>query len=480
MIWVEIDCAPSVAFYREHAARALAGGDLLLPLLTSVGTLRRPLSIPGYEPAENANVSIALDNADGRITRLWANDPPVRAVARLVSDEGELFSGVVTGITLGARATLSIEAGLLRPLTDTVPLRSATVWGDFTRAEMLPIVYGRVTLEAVRYTATRYLVADHAILGIDSVSVDGEIRADWRHRNAVDSTGRAVAFVEFVDPVDKSSVVTVSVRGKPHPNTGALMVSPDEIIWDMLANVCGLGVTPSQLDALRVEVAGIEIGGVIDDRARTVRAQVDTIVEAFGGAWSAGADGIAMLFPLVDYGDRPTDLIVDRLGATDIESETTHAGLANVVRLEYAYDWSTGEPTASIEVEDDESIRLYGRIEVTRQAHWLHSERQADALARRWLAWLATPKWRMTWRCADIGLRPGDWAEIDHPASPISGRHRILSVEADYDALTATVMVEALRQSITVTYPTPVDFSIRITDSGDTRITESGDTRILE
>lgn len=480
MIWLEIDSAPSVACYREQAARSQASGDLLLPVLTSVGTLRRPLSIPGYEAAENANVVVSLDNGDGRMTRLWAHDPPVRAVARLMSDAGELFAGVVTGITLGARATVSIEAGLVRPLTDTVPLRSATVWGDFSRAETLPIVYGRVTLAAVRYTATRYLVADHPIVGVDSVRVDGETRADWRHRNALDSTGRAVAFVEFVDPVDASAEVSVSLRGRPHPATGALMTAPDEILWDVLANVCGLDITPAQLDALRVESVGIEIGGVLDHRTRTVRAQVDMIVEAIGGAWSAGADGVAMLFPLVDYGDRPTDLVVDRISAADIEADTTHGGLANVVRLEYAYDWSTGEPTASIEVEDDESIRLYGRIEVTRQAHWLHSERQADALARRWLAWMATPKWRMTWRCADIDLRPGDWADIDHPASPISGRHRILSVDADYDALTAIVTVEALRESATVTYPPPSGVSIRITEGGDTRITESGDTRILE
>lgn len=480
MIWVEIDCAPSVAFYRETGARDSADADIVMQALTGVGTLRMPLSIPGVDSAENANITVTLDNADGRITRLFAHDPPIRAVGRIVSDDGDLFTGVVTSVTLSDTASISLESGLVRPLTDTLPLRAATVWGDFERVETLPIPYGRVTLAAVRYTDTAYLCADCPIVGVDSVTVDGAQRLDWRHRNGVDSTGRAVAFVEFGAPIDVDSDVAVTLRGRPHPTTGALMTAPDEILWDVLSNVCGLPLTAAQLDDLRIECVGLEIGGVLADRTRSVRAQVDEIVQSIGGAWSAGAQGLAMIFPLVDYGDRPTDVHVDRLTATEPASESTHADLATVVRLDYDHDWSTGEPSKSIEVVDAEGVRLYGRIETTLSASWLHSERMADALARRWLAWLTVPKWRVSWRSADIGARPGDWAEIDHPRIPITGRHRIVGVESDYDRLSATLSVLAQREPQTVVYPTPETEDIRVTESGDARITEAGDTRVLE
>ena len=54
-----------------------------------------------------------------------------RPVDLLVCAAGVLFSGVVTRVSLGAQASISIEAGLRQPLTDTVPLRSSVVWGAY-------------------------------------------------------------------------------------------------------------------------------------------------------------------------------------------------------------------------------------------------------------------------------------------------------------------------------------------------------------
>lgn len=480
MIWIEIDSTPSVALYREPAARALIATDLAVPALSSVGTLRRPLSIPGLDPAENANISLNLDNANGKLTALWAADPPIRTAARVMSDSGELFAGVITDINLGAQASLDIESGLVRPLTDTVPLRRATVWGDYSAAATLAIVYGRATVAAAHYQANTWHVADHPVQGIDSVLVAGELRADWTGRNTVDSTGQAVALITFATPVDADAEVSVSLRGRMHPATGALMERPDEILWDFLVNVCGLPLAVADFDAFRVECTGLVLAGALTDRTKSIRAQVDEILQSIGGAWSASAADVAMLFPLVDYADRPTEITVDPLHARDLQAACSHASLANVLRIDYAYDWATGQPAQSIEIEDAESIRLYGRIETTWPAYWCTSARQARALGARLLDWLSTPKWTVTWVADRVDLRPGDWADFDHPALPIAGRHRILSTDTDYAARQTTLIALGVGVAPTIVYPPAPPGATRITESGDTRITESGDVRVLE
>ncbi|GAB1382560.1 hypothetical protein MASR1M50_08790 [Burkholderiales bacterium] len=92
---------------------------LSLACLAGLPPIERPLSVPGIEAAPTSNMDIELDNADGALTRLWAGRPPVRRAARVRAAGGVLFAGVVTGVQLGTRVRLSLEAGMDRPCRTT-------------------------------------------------------------------------------------------------------------------------------------------------------------------------------------------------------------------------------------------------------------------------------------------------------------------------------------------------------------------------
>lgn len=59
------------------------------------------------------------------------------------------------------------------------------------------------------------------------------------------------------------------------------------------------------------------------------------------------------------------------------------------------------------------------------------------------LAWLARPRWKVTWQESYADVDTGAWVHIDHPLSPIAGRHRLISAELDLSAASLTCTVEA-------------------------------------
>lgn len=441
--WLAIESDPPRAFYREPAARALIDTDLAHARLTGIGPLRRPMAIPGVLAGESANVRVSLDNADGAGVDLWRADPPLRAVARILSDAGELFAGIITEVDLSSEASLTIEAGFVRPMSDKMPLRSTTEWGSYEDVRTIPVPYGRTTLEPIQYDATRrlWVCAEGAIAGITEVRIDGQISTAWAWRNGVDRAGKTVAYLELVNPLAEGASLAVDLRGRVHPQRGHMMALPDEILWDVLTNVCGLGIAPARLDAFRSEVVGLEIGGVLDDSTITIRAQIDRLMQSIGAAWSVSADGIAALWPFVDDGLTPTTVQAGPLTMQNIQPEASHTDLVNVLRVKYAYDWSTGQHTKTVEITDPDSIRQYGRLEADWDAAWLRLERQAQALGQRLLTSMAWPRWQVTWISPDTQARPGDWAEITHPGSPITGRARLVSAEPDDANLRTTLVI---------------------------------------
>ena len=76
--------------------------------LASLGTLRRPLSGNGTS-AENANMSIALDNGDALLTATFAL-PPLRVKAEISVDAEVIFSGVVSSVDLSEQITIEVQA----------------------------------------------------------------------------------------------------------------------------------------------------------------------------------------------------------------------------------------------------------------------------------------------------------------------------------------------------------------------------------
>lgn len=110
ILLVRLDTDPPLSFYREARAAPFASGAAYRRLVKA-GRIRRPLQTGGG--AENANTSVTLDNGDGRLTAFFAI-PPFRRRAVIEDVSGaepvRLFTGTVTGVSLGPEITLELEA----------------------------------------------------------------------------------------------------------------------------------------------------------------------------------------------------------------------------------------------------------------------------------------------------------------------------------------------------------------------------------
>jgi len=440
IVWLRLDTDPAMEFY--SAPGALLTSDLQFRRLANIGALRRPLSVGGS--AENANVTVTLDNGDGRLTEYF-KIPPLRQPARLITVDGDLFVGTIASCDMGKEISLSLEAGGTQPLSDRLPLRETTVWGSYKNKATIPLVYGRDVVTPVAYDneGQLFVCADHACQGVDEVSRDGLPTEAWAFYNDIDDTGHPVAVLELADPLADGEPLTVTLRGKMHPTTGALLTNPAFVLWDFLANVCAVPITLADLDQFRVETAskGIEIGGVIDDSSRTIRAQIDDICQSIGAVWSGGMPGIARLYPIENPGELDWQTF-DPLKAQGLKAESSQSGIVTVLRV--LYDYVDGQPRRAVQFEAPEAIETYGRIESEVTARWLRSARLAAELGERKLSYQARPVWNLSWS-SDVRdqVPPGVYVSINHPRSPISGQVLVMNSELAVSTSSVQITAEA-------------------------------------
>jgi hypothetical protein len=191
--------------------------------------------------------------------------------------------------------------GLAIPLSDPVPLRSSTVWGQFVSPVPLPVGYGRITITPIPYdnTGRVFFLLDHAIQAVDGLTRDDVTDSQFSWENTTDGEGHAISLLRLATPAMTNEIMAVSLRGRMHPDTGELLESPADIIWDLLGNICGLPVNYSDLDAFRSQCRdiGIKLSGLLESATVTIRAQVDEIMASCGGVWSGGMPGIARVYP---------------------------------------------------------------------------------------------------------------------------------------------------------------------------------------
>lgn len=437
--WLDIDGGPDgyVTSFTQGKNPAAAGA-LILPRLSEISALRRTISIPGLAAASAASFTATLDNADGAITRHYAAAPPLRRRAELFVGGTQMLAGVVTGLGLAGAARLDVTAGLDRPLSDHVPLRTSAAWGGWRDIVALPWGYGQVTITPIQYGSEQrvFFLLDHPIAGVDSVKRDDVETSAWHFWNGTDSAGHACAFIELATPLAAGERLAVTLRGRLHPVTGRLLASAAEILWDVLANLAGLDVAWEALDDYRAETAGLTLGGLIDDNAVTIRATLDALLQSTGSAWSAAMPGIAHLWPAAADDAAPA-MLVTPLAVTDVSASCRHDDIYTVLRVLYDYDHAAGRARRAVQIEAPEAIRNYGRLELEWDAGWLRSPRHAEALGQRLLRAIARPRWQIGWQ-QSAPAAPGGWVEIDHPQLPVSGRHRLIEAEVDFSGAQIT------------------------------------------
>lgn len=330
------------------------------------------------------------------------------------------------------------------PLSDAVPLRSTAVWPKFAKPEPLNVVYGRCTVPVIQADQSRkfWLVADHPIGGVDAVYIDGKPAQPFTFHTTTDATGHPVALLELAAPLPANAVLTVAARGKIHPDTGALIENPADVLLDIL-KMAGYALEDADLADFKTDCAGLRIAGMLT-AGLTVRAQIGEIAESVGMLWSPAMPGIARRWPLDDRGplDGPLHARFEDYQLGDVKAECRHDTLYTALKIEYDWDWSKNSAKRSATLRAD-SAALYGERETTLAAKWLTDAASAVGRATAWLEAYARPRWTIT-MTADLEPRvpPGGRFAFWHPLLPAVGKMRSLDAEWDFNAQTQRLTAE--------------------------------------
>lgn len=299
-------------------------------------------------------------------------------------------------------------------LTDPIPLRRSTDLPTYRGARVLPWVYGRVPLAPVPLddVGRDWLLADHPIVAVDWVSVDGDRSQGWNLIHRLDDTGRAVAILRLTQPVEPDADLYAQVVGARHPVTGAALEHPADIAEDILTR-CGWTVPADAFRTLRDDFPGLPLGLVIDQTA-TLRATLSTVIEPLGAVWTArpwyASRAVA----------NTAHAVANLVTVETIEASSARAELATLARVTFARDWSTGQPRQSMTLRAPEAVERYGEIWVDLDLPAIRTARDALAIGSARLAELARPRWAIT-ATADarvLTVAPGQGLAIEHPWMP--------------------------------------------------------------
>lgn len=307
---------------------------------------------------------------------------------------------------------------MTRPLSDLLPLRDTSSWPGYDSLKVIPRVYGRARIAPIRYNdaGTVFVLADHPIVGVDSVTLNGS-PVDFRWRNGADMTGHSVAFLELATAPDTSAKLAVEVRG--------LSGNPADILADIDPR------SDLQDFAIDCRNQNLTLSGALDAKI-TLRAAISLVLEQVGAVWSAGLPGFARPFPPAEDGP-----IFGELGRLDLTGWSAECGLNNLInRLKVPFDWDYAESKArqSVVLEAPAAIREHGEREAELALPWVRDARQAVATATRYLQWRARPLWTVQF---SVGVQyrdiePGGWIMIDHPRLPLVGQYVVTDLDPGY------------------------------------------------
>jgi hypothetical protein len=253
-----------------------------------------------------------------------------------------------------------------------------------------------VRIEAKPYdeSGRLWFLADHAIQGVDSVSIDNVLTGDFGFQNGTDSTGSPISVLETT----AEGIPTVELRGKQE--NGILLERPDQILAQYI----------SDTDELRAwsQDTGIICAGVINDDSLTVQSTVDNIINGMGLAWTTET---AIPWPSIPEG---THGDID-LKSDNVEANAKSSDIATRLTINYRFDYATQKPSRSLVMDATETE--YGIRETTVNAYWITDNKSAELLAERYLKWFAAPVWSVN---SSINVNAGLPIDINHIYSPIT------------------------------------------------------------
>lgn len=350
-------------------------------------------------------------------------------------------------------------------VTDLLPLRSSAVWAEFASVQPIPIRYGRTAGECVPYSADRrtWVWADHPVQGVDAVTIDGDRIDAWEHRNGLDSTGQAVAFVVFADPVDPGVTPVAAGRGKV--GVGGLTENPADVILDLcaLAGVAEPDVSDLWADAA---ASSLRLAYSISER-RTLQAELRDIAESIGGLYSSGIPGYVRLLP-------SSAAVLATVRAHQVAQIRCVLDTLQT-RIVARYGYQDGDPTAGLEsavIAPDADI--LAQIDLPCVA----DGRTAADVVRRRLQRYGRPAWIVSAAGVSGRLLPGDRVAVEDTDVPGVGTVLSSTWDAATDRSTAEVevpvgaapLVQLVRQGSAVAFERPAGGTV-VTVDGERIIT---------
>ena len=325
----------------------------------------------------------------------------------------------------------------MTPLTSALPLRTTAVWDAYREAQPIPHRYGGTAGMLLQYSADRriFVWADHAVAGIDTVLVSGQQASNWQHRNGTDSTGHAVALVEFDGPVDEGAELVARGRGKTA--NGRLVTNPADVVLDILNTLAERGVPAARLDDFRAacQLSGLELGGSIEV-ADTVRAVITGLCNSIGAVWADDARGLCHLWPVAELSATTGTLP----GQIDCDASADAADLVNDITLRYQFEG--GSPRAAVQLDAPDWVLRHGRRARIIDAPWIASSRVATDVATRLLQQHARPQWAVTLSGIEQIVRVGEVVPVSHDLLPVTADAMVIGREYDLSTRTSAVRVQ--------------------------------------
>jgi hypothetical protein len=314
-------------------------------------------------------------------------------------------------------------------LTDPLPLRRSTELPRYRTDTLLPWCYGRVTIAPVPLddAGLEWLLADHAIAGVERVTVAGKAIDGWQLVQRLDATGHPIATLRLTQPPKDGAPLAAAIAGRLHPLTGAVLEHPADIAADLLG-AAGWSVPVDAFQGLRDDYPALTLG-IVFNQAGTLRQALAAVIEPLGAVWTASP-----LMARRAGGGAPVAVLdVASLDSIDAASDSTT--LATVARITYARDDSDGRARAALTLAAPAAIERHGRIVVDIDLPAVRTGRDALAIGTARLQDMARPRWSInaTLQARGQAWALGDTVTLNHPHAP-QGEAMITSLSTGHGA----------------------------------------------
>lgn len=322
-------------------------------------------------------------------------------------------------------------------LSEPLPLRRASILGDYSEDAVLPHLIGDHTsaqFPLIRITDSRFFAADH-VAEIDDIYVAKQLTQGWERRLESDATGRTWTVVEFASPVPAGEAVSATGRGARDPVTGELIANPADILAYIGNTLAGRTDDWSDFRA-ECSRAGIT-AAVWLGKVSSIKAAMDAVTQSVGAIWTPG---MARLYPSAATPRPVLDLAKDEVD--ELTCSAALADTADILRL--SYDWSDAAQRHLQFVELTANPMHYGGIVLDVSYPYLRTAANAETVGRAVLQRLAGERYDVGFVTDNVAVRAGMWTRlVAHPSWPIPGDDPVVMVIAPtINPASASVRVE--------------------------------------